>query len=505
MGELLFCIGVPACAVFAYLIYVFSIGWGAFGMSRQASGEYALTLKFVGLNLCEPLVNTTLFLLIFWFLPRRYGTFDTNFSSFFFSLSPMFMLFLSAYGLFFRDPSYRAKSQRLLYFGLWRLGLNVVIFALLAGGNGFLNFLLVPGAFLLLGITVNWCKNQLEDDLAQPGPPAFVPVPPIVIHNAARLGAPAVVTVVAPQVALDLNRAITCPLCGDPTMLEWDDCPACGLMFTSRVPPSLHTLTGYTVLRPLGAGGMSSVYLARIHASEQLCVIKTLVSVDKQDDPMWLSEAANCLSSEAALLGQIDHPHVARLLDHVSAPQGEFLVLDYIPGPTLEQFLSRTTNHGTLILGKTLSHHDAVGYIRDCALTLDYLHHLSYPIVHCDIKPANLILLPHASAPVLVNFGGAQIRHDLNQTAQPDRYGTPGYAAPEQYSGNALPQSDVYGLAATLYHLLTDDDPGLHPLTFPALATLPNELAETLRAALAHDASKRPDARQFADSLTRFC
>jgi serine/threonine-protein kinase len=275
-------------------------------------------------------------------------------------------------------------------------------------------------------------------------------------------------------------------------------------VFVSRVPQALRSLQSYTVLRPLGNGGMSSVYLARARGGDQLCVLKTLASVDAQLAPAEHAEASLCLQREAALLGQLDHPRVAHVLDWLSDSQGDFLVLDYIAGPTLEQRLTRLSAQGQLLPGDALPPAEALAYGAAVAETLCYLAALPQPVIHCDIKPANLILPPGSRAPVLVDFGGAvRAQAGPQPTVLLGRYGTPGYAAPEQYAGSSSPKSDVYGLAATLYHLLTDDDPSAHPLAFPALATLPAELAGALALALEPDPTSRPDAWEFGAQLRR--
>jgi serine/threonine protein kinase len=249
---------------------------------------------------------------------------------------------------------------------------------------------------------------------------------------------------------------------------------------------------------------MSSVYLAHDQAEDQFCVIKTLVSVDAQRDPDWSREAAACLRREADLLGQVEHPRIARLLDRVSVDQGEFLLLEYIAGRTLEQRLTRVGPNGVVIPGAALPLEEALAYAASVAATLDYLATLPQPLLHLDIKPANLILPPDQNEPILVDFGGAMLWQQTGATTRLAGYGTPGYAAPEQYQGQASPQSDVYGLGATLYHLLTDDDPTAHPLDFPALATLPPDIATLLASALAHDPAARPTADGLCTHL-RMC
>jgi hypothetical protein len=105
----------------------------------------------------------------------------------------------------------------------------------------------------------------------------------------------------------------------------------------------------------------------------------------------------------------------------------------------------------------------------------------------------------------LVDFGTAKTRY-LRAAGGPDGkrssvYGTVGYAAPELYRGHSEPRSDVYSLAATAYHLLTDDDPRDHPARYPQLGSLSPDLSEILERALAEEIENRPSATQFREQL----
>ncbi|NIV36748.1 MAG: hypothetical protein GWN58_47125, partial [Anaerolineae bacterium] len=109
---------------------------------------------------------------------------------------------------------------------------------------------------------------------------------------------------------------------------------------------------------------------------------------------------------------------------------------------------------------------------------------------------------------VLVDFGTAKTRY-LRASGRPDGkkdslYGTVGYAAPELYRGHSVPRSDVYSLAATVYHLITDDDPRDHPSQYPQLDALPPDLADILRAALAPEIEDRPTATELRQKLEGF-
>lgn len=302
----------------------------------------------------------------------------------------------------------------------------------------------------------------------------------------------------------DNTPSILCPVCHTATHRLATECDACGLIFLSRVPATLYDLPDYRVLRPLGGGGMSTVYLARRKRSDMLCVIKTLATVDNIDDPKWRAEAARCLREEYNLLWQLDHPHIARVLYWVSTKHNEFMVLEYIPGLTLEQCLTRSDGQGGILPGGALPVPEALNYGITVARILEYLSRLSVPVVHHDIKPANLIVRPDDNRLMLVDFGSAVLLpRDAGDHVRLDCYGTPGYAAPEQYNGQCSPRSDIYSLGATLYHLLTDDDPTVHPLAFPDLAKLPPRVAQVLAGALHTEPTERPDARLFVRQLQR--
>jgi serine/threonine protein kinase len=304
------------------------------------------------------------------------------------------------------------------------------------------------------------------------------------------------------RVELPTVPPLLCPVCDTPADGTDTACGECGLVFASRVPAALQALPDYQVLRPLGDGGMSSVYLARKRYGDQLCVLKTLATVDSTSDPHWRAEAARCLRQEADMLRQLDHPNIARMLSWYSGKQADLLVLEYVPGLTLEQRLTRSDGRGGTLPGAALSPAEALAYGVSMAGVLEYLEQQEPPVVHHDIKPANLIVRPDDGRLMLVDFGSALLLPDASSnTVKLDSYGTPGYAAPEQYQGHSSPASDVYSLGATLYHLLTDDDPTAHPLAFPALANLPPQIADVLRPALAREPQQRPTAYQLRAAL----
>jgi eukaryotic-like serine/threonine-protein kinase len=122
---------------------------------------------------------------------------------------------------------------------------------------------------------------------------------------------------------------------------------------------------------------------------------------------------------------------------------------------------------------------DALGYAWEVLDILDYLAQQTPPVVHRDIKPANIITGAKDKRAHLVDFGIARADTARNaQRKQTSALGTPGYAPPEQYQGNADPRSDLYALGATLHHLLTNRDPCNHqPFVYPLARTLNSQLS----------------------------
>src|SRR5438552_10884918 len=165
------------------------------------------------------------------------------------------------------------------------------------------------------------------------------------------------------------------------------------------------------------------------------------------------------------------------------------MVQEYVPGENLEERMER--------VNQPMPEQEALTYASQILDILDYLEQQKPPIVHRDIKPANIIISSRNKRAYLVDFGIA--RADVAKSAkrkQTSALGTPGYAPPEQYQGNADPRSDLYALAATLHHLLTNRDPRNHPpFTYPPARTLNPQLSpdieRVLTRALNNDINQR--------------
>ena len=263
----------------------------------------------------------------------------------------------------------------------------------------------------------------------------------------------------------------------------------------------------YHILEPLGKGGMGALYLAAdTGAFDRKCVVKELLDYYDPTDPDESRQAETRFEAEARLLAELSHPGIPRIYSYFSEVGRHYIVMEYIEGETLERAVTHTDPLGRTVAARPLPAEEVVRHaIRICRV-LEYLADRPTPVVHHDIKPANLIVDRVSGEVRLVDFGTARVR---SRWATQTRlvhggsalFGTRGYAAPEQHQGLSDPRSDVYSLAATAYHLLTDDDPGDHPFQFPKLGTLPGSLVEALSRALRPEAGRRGGASEFRQML----
>ncbi len=185
----------------------------------------------------------------------------------------------------------------------------------------------------------------------------------------------------------------------------------------------------YRVLKTLGRGGMSSVYLVRDLKLNVRWAVKELKISD--------GISAEAKRAEISVLRKVSHPNLPRITDVFEENGRQWLVMDYIEGDPLDKLL---------LSGKKLPSKSLYRWSLEIASALSYLHSLKPPVIYRDLKPANLIVRPSGSI-VLIDFGAAKSFRKEN-----DRYalGTKRYAAPEQYRGVSDVRSDIYALGRTI-------------------------------------------------------
>lgn len=198
----------------------------------------------------------------------------------------------------------------------------------------------------------------------------------------------------------------------------------------------------YQITRTLGQGGMGAVYHAKDLSLDTEVAIKVNFRQSEGSTTQFMREAQ--------LLAKLRHPNLPRVIQYFVYLGNEYLVMDFVPGDDLKLMVK---NHGAQPVDKVLDWAEQLGD------ALSYLHKQDPPIFHRDIKPENIKITPDGQA-VLVDFGIAKAAYSHQQTQLGARGYTPGYAPPEQYGGGRTgAYTDQYGLAATLYFLLTGTKP----------------------------------------------
>ncbi len=280
-----------------------------------------------------------------------------------------------------------------------------------------------------------------------------------------------------------------CSICATSNPPQAAFCFGCGQALTkvSATQDLLHQR--YHLLHRLGTGGFGSVYQA-----EDTQLGKRLVAVKEMSSQSNLSvqenvEAAEAFKKEALLLAELQHPNLPRIYDHFSEGGRWYLVMDSIEGETLEEYLAQSS-------GQHLPLAEALEVGLQLCDVLDYLHMRQPPIIFRDLKPLNIIRTA-SSHLYLIDFGIA--RHfKPGQAKDTVAFGSPGYAAPEQYGKTqTTPRSDIYSLGAVLHQMLSGVDPSLNPFRFAPLRLpkdqpTPQSLAALLARMLEMDEAQRP-------------
>lgn len=201
----------------------------------------------------------------------------------------------------------------------------------------------------------------------------------------------------------------------------------------------------YEVLREIGHGGMSVVYLAMdTHLNKQWAVKEIRKKGNGKNDEIIV----NSLLAEANLMKRLDHPALPRIVDIIDNGVTIYIVMDYIEGESLDKIL---LEYGAQ------PEERVIGWAMQVADALSYLHRQKPPIIYRDMKPANIMLKPEGNIKI-IDFGIAREYKEQN-LADTTVLGTKGYAPPEQYSGQTDPRSDIFALGMTMHHLLTGVDP----------------------------------------------
>lgn len=201
----------------------------------------------------------------------------------------------------------------------------------------------------------------------------------------------------------------------------------------------------YEILKEIGRGGMSVVYLAMDkHLNKQWAVKEIRKRGNGKNDEI----VVNSLLAEANMMKKLDHPSLPRIVDIIDNGVTIYVVMDYIEGESLDKILNE---HG--VQPEEL----VIAWAKQLCDALSYLHSQKPPIIYRDMKPANVMLKPEGNIKI-IDFGIAREYKEQN-LADTTVLGTKGFAPPEQYSGQTDARSDIYALGMTMHNLLTGVDP----------------------------------------------
>ena len=201
----------------------------------------------------------------------------------------------------------------------------------------------------------------------------------------------------------------------------------------------------YKILNQIGTGGMSTVYLTMNEKANRQWALKEI----RKDRPYNFALMKQGILREMELLRSLHHPMIPEICDVIENEESIFIVMDYIEGRTLGKVIEEEGEQEEKY---------AIEWAKQLCQVLSYLHNRVPPVIYRDMKPSNIMLKPNGDL-MLIDFG---ISREFSKEHTEDTVclGTQGYAAPEQFGeGQSDERTDIYGLGATLYHIVTGEIP----------------------------------------------
>lgn len=256
----------------------------------------------------------------------------------------------------------------------------------------------------------------------------------------------------------------------------------------------------YEIIRAVTSGGMGSLYEAKdINNGGTRCAIKKMLEhlVEVEESAVFRAK----FEAETSFLCTLNHEGIPRLYNAFVRDSTYYIVMEFVQGPNLEQELEeRVRLTGAAFPSDVL--------VEDACQVLDilaYLHGQQPPLIHRDVKPANLIREYPSGRIKLVDFGLARSLTGDKKTMT--QIGTLGYSPLEQLQGRPDPTSDLYALGVTMHHLLTGIVPT--PLSIPPIRELAPNLDEELARIIDKACSPKPEGRypkatEMADALRQW-
>ena len=237
----------------------------------------------------------------------------------------------------------------------------------------------------------------------------------------------------------------------------------------------------YEILKLIGEGGMSKVYLAMDKRLNKSWAVKEIEKKAKDRNNEIVVQSA---IAEANMIKQLDNPAIVRIVDIIDNGNVIYIIEDFVEGETLEALLDADGAQPEELV---------VEWGKQLCEAFDYLHTRTPPIIYRDMKPANVMLTPEGKLRV-IDFGIAREykEHNLKDTTS---LGTRGYAPPEQFGGKTDARSDIYSLGVTLFQLVTGRDPCLASTELKPVRQIDPKLSEgietIIQKCVQHDPANR--------------
>ncbi len=242
------------------------------------------------------------------------------------------------------------------------------------------------------------------------------------------------------------------------------------------------------VIRQLAFGGLAAVYLVQQNGRELIILKEALIPASK--DEALKAKALELFAREARYLAKLEHPRIARVLDHFVEDGRNYLLLERVAGSNLRQVINQRGPQPESIV---------LSWCREVAEILVYLHEQEPAIVHRDLTPENLIL-SDSDLIHLIDFGAA---NEFLGTVTGTVVGKHAFISPEQFRGKAAPTSDIYSFGCTMHYLLTANNPVAMSIQSPRAIRkdISEETDRLVQSCTAQDSSQRPQSAKILLSM----
>lgn len=250
----------------------------------------------------------------------------------------------------------------------------------------------------------------------------------------------------------------------------------------------------YEILKLVGTGGMSKVWLAMDRNVNRQWAVK---EISKTDPSYRLTVNEEKTLAEIEIMRKLDHPAIPRIVDIIDEEYSLYVIRDFVEGDTLEDILE---NYGVQ------KEEVIVTWMLEVCDILTYLHSQDPPIIYRDIKPSNLMLNKDGHIKI-IDFGIA--REYTGRKADTMPLGTKGYASPEHFTKHTDERSDIFTVGATAYQLLTGKNPQDPPYTIQPIRKVDPKLSQGLEKVILKATAPNPDdryqtARELANALESY-